>query len=1025
MKNLGFLQRLFLPVFAVWLTGNVAWGYALEGYSYPAGSTINMQLGLTGPGSGHLSDGFTTFNQSAGDALSLWNQQVDLAKFTWVVVSTAGGHDDGLNQVFFGNSVYGQSFGGAIAVTLIRYSGSTIVEADTTFNSANKWDSYRGPLHYNAQKKVYTYDLHRVALHEFGHTLGLAHPDQAGQSVDAIMNSQVSNTDHLTEDDIAGARALYGFLITSSSTPDPSPVGESFSYQITANNSPSSFAAVGLPASLQVNSTTGLITGLPTTSGSYVVRVTASGATGAAAKDVTMTISPPWILTYSLSADVATNFEYKIQASSHPTSFEANGLPPGVGVDSVSGVISGIPTVPASYIVNLTDHTPYGDAIGVLYIQVLPPKITSPYLSGTYDTGVPFSYQITATAEPQTFAATGLAPGLTVDPATGLISGAPTISGYYPVYIMATGRYGTATGYLNLQVYPKDPPVATIHQAAFRMAADPLRPIVYLDRGYGSVALLDVNTLSVTSQVSLSSDLLDMCISLDGSRFWAYNRSTSSLEAYSLPAFIKTQSIAVSSSPLQVREGAGNQLYYRNGSPTLAQVDVSSGSAVRNFAPIDNANLNSLKTSADGTQLFVGSGYSSPATLWKYDITSTSPTLVQQTSQPGAGQNIVLNNAGDRVVFTTDTYGTNAPIPAPFLRSTADLALTFGALPSGGYRTNVLTFSRDDRWLFDFSWDNHRVDILDGRNALLGSVIEIDHAAQSPSQMVVDRDNRYLFLLSGLDILVYDVNLVTSFPTSFPPHSLTNVSTRMLTGAGDQAEIGGFIIKGTRPKRVGVRATGSSLSRFGLAGTLVDPILELRDQSNAVVAVNDNWNSNRQVVKDSGLRPLDEHEAVIVTTLAPGNYTAILRGVGDSTGISLLELYDLDPESSTIENISTRGNVALGDNVMIAGFVVGGNAPTDLIVRALGPTLADFGVSGVLADTVLELRNGSGTLVAQNDNWQSDQAAGIQATGYAPPNASEAAILATLAPGNYTAIVRGKNGTTGIGLVEVYNLDAN
>jgi hypothetical protein len=139
----------------------------------------------------------------------------------------------------------------------------------------------------------------------------------------------------------------------------------------------------------------------------------------------------------------------------------------------------------------------------------------------------------------------------------------------------------------------------------------------------------------------------------------------------------------------------------------------------------------------------------------------------------------------------------------------------------------------------------------------------------------------------------------------------------------------------------------------------------------------------------------------------------------------LFELYDIDPQNSQIANISTRGSVGVGDNVMIGGFIIGGDQATKVIVRALGPTLTDFGVTGALADPMLELHDGNGTLIAQNDNWKSDQPLAIQNSGYAPPNDAEAAILATLQPGNYTAIVRGVNDTTGVALVEVYNLDAN
>jgi hypothetical protein len=184
-------------------------GYALEGYSWLSGSTVNIRLSFTGPSTGILQDGFATFNGSAADALNLWNQQLQLIKFGWTT-NLAGGLDgDGQNSAFFSNNAYGMSFGDALAITIYYHSGAVMKEADNLFNSAILWDSYRGPIQYNSKKKKYVYDLHRVALHEFGHTLGLTHPDEEGQTVIAIMNSHVSDLDHITDDDIAGITFLY------------------------------------------------------------------------------------------------------------------------------------------------------------------------------------------------------------------------------------------------------------------------------------------------------------------------------------------------------------------------------------------------------------------------------------------------------------------------------------------------------------------------------------------------------------------------------------------------------------------------------------------------------------------------------------------------------------------------------------------------------------------------------------------------------------------------------------------------
>ena len=255
---------------------------------------------------------------------------------------------------------------------------------------------------------------------------------------------------------------------------------------------------------------------------------------------------------------------------------------------------------------------------------------------------------------------------------------------------------------------------------------------------------------------------------------------------------------------------------------------------------------------------------------------------------------------------------------------------------------------------------------------------------------------------------------------------LANISTRVLVQTGNNVLIGGFIISGTGPKKLVTRALGPTLSRFGVPGVLQNPTLELHNAAGALIAFNDNWGDapNKQQIIDAHLAPPNAAEPAILATLNPGNYTAIVRGANNTTGVALVEGYDIDPGSSSrLENISTRGLVQTGDNVMIAGVIVGGSGSQEVIVRALGPTLRNFGVANALADPTLELRDTNGNLIQSNDNWRSTQQAEIIATGLAPPNDAESAIVATLAPSNYTMIVRGVNSTTGVALVEVYRLN--
>jgi hypothetical protein len=262
-----------------------------------------------------------------------------------------------------------------------------------------------------------------------------------------------------------------------------------------------------------------------------------------------------------------------------------------------------------------------------------------------------------------------------------------------------------------------------------------------------------------------------------------------------------------------------------------------------------------------------------------------------------------------------------------------------------------------------------------------------------------------------------------------PGPNISNFSTRASVQTGQGVTIVGFIITGTGPKSVVVRGLGPSLAQppFNVPGALADPFLSLFDGSGNVLWNNDNWRDSQQAqIQATGLAAPNDLESAILQILQPGNYTAVLSGKNGTTGVGLVEVYDTSTSTSAeLTNVSTRGFVGTGDNVLIAGFIAsGGNGSTQVVVRGLGPTLAQpqFGVSGTLADPVVTLVDGNGNVVQTNDNWKNTQQAAIQATGLAPPNDLEAAIFAPVAAGNYTAILSGNGGGTGIGLVEVYKL---
>ncbi len=281
-------------------------------------------------------------------------------------------------------------------------------------------------------------------------------------------------------------------------------------------------------------------------------------------------------------------------------------------------------------------------------------------------------------------------------------------------------------------------------------------------------------------------------------------------------------------------------------------------------------------------------------------------------------------------------------------------------------------------------------------------------------------------LLGSIQLFGTNSHGTSTFQLLFlaPPSGAVNISTRVFVGTGDNVLIGGFIVTGNAPKVVIIRALGPST---GVPAALQDPVLELHDSHGGVVT-NDNWRTTQeQIIKDTTIPPVDDRESAIVIALDPGNYTAIVSGKNGSTGIALVEVYDLGTASldsgsnARLAQISTRGNVLTGDNVMIGGFFVSG-VTTKILLRAIGPSLSAFGVPNAIQDTTLELHNGNGATIGSNDDWRSDQEQAIKDTTIPPSDDRESAIVQSLAPGPFTVILRGKSNTTGVALVEVYSL---
>jgi len=518
-------------------------------------------------------------------------------------------------------------------------------------------------------------------------------------------------------------------------------------------------------------------------------------------------------------------------------------------------------------------------------------------------------------------------------------------------------------------------------------------------------------------------------------------------------------------------------IYVRGSELTFSGTGVTNNSGTYQsfWAEAGQIIFNNTSTAGDAVILALGSpGGISGKIIFNDSSTAGSATLFAEPGNFGSNGGIILFNGastGGTAEISTGTSGDT--VPALLDIRGHQSGVTVGSIEGGGYvylGANDLTVDANNYGanfyglIENFGQGGSVGSVGSGiltlqRNTCIadtvglilvsGSIINLDFT-RGPDVIASLKVNGvpqprgiYGGPMSGAPHILPEFGAGLGTVEVGPISTLGNISTRAFVETGDNVVIGGFIVQGGG-NRVLIRAIGPELTQHGVPNVLANPTLELHNSTGALIASNNNWATtiiggiiiSNQVaaIRASGYAPSDLRESAMIVNLPPGNYTAIVRGVDNTTGVALVEVYDLSParHDSILGNISTRSFVQTGDNVMIGGVIVEGTQPKRVIVRAIGPELTQYGVPNPLADPTLELHDSSGALVASNDNWQhtiiggiiiNDQVAAIRASGHAPGDPSESAIIANLLPGNYTAIVRGVNNTTGVGLVEVYDLD--
>lgn len=792
---------------------------------------------------------------------------------------------------------------------------------------------------------------------------------------------------------ITVAAAGVAPIITNNPLTAPGTVGTPFSFAIVASGSPTSFTATPLPAGLSIVGATGVITGTPTTVGTTTVLLGATNAIGTGNATLTITVAAagaaPIINNSPLTAagSVGTPFSFTITATGTPTSYTATPLPAGLSIVAATGAITGTPTTVGitTVLLGATNGTGTGNATLTITVAAASsaPNITNSPLTAAGTIGTAFNFRITASGTPTTYAASPLPAGLSIVPATGIITGTPTTAGTTAVVLGATNAFGTDNATLTITV-----------------------------RAVGEAPIITNTVLTAAGTVGVP---FSYTVTATG--------GSTSYNATGLPAGLSL----------------GDSTGAITGRPTVAGTSVVTLTA-DNPTGTDSSTLTITVGEASGTPI-ITSPETTPGTVGvpfvTYLITATGlPTSYTATGLPVGLTLNKLTGAINGTPTTAGTYTVTVTATNAAGTGTSSLTITIGAVTVAPIITSPAAASGVSGTPFvayiiaatglPTSYTATGLPAGLKLNTVTGAITGTPTATGT-------------FLVTITATNSAGTSTKTVNMTVVPNSRIVNFSARAVSGPGNETLIMGFVVAG-ETKNLLVRGIGPGLATYGVTAPLADPMLTLYG-STGIVATNDDWQTNTAGASNAtlmaataarvGAFPLaaGSKDSSLLYTVKNGAHTTGLLRPNSTTGIALTEVYDTDTAlGARLINVSARMNVTAGQGTLIAGLIISGTSSKAVVIRGIGPALAAYGVTSPLADPQITVYSGS-TVVGTNDNWETGTSTAAQVSAAAarvgafalPAGSKDATLLLTLPPGAYTVHVNGVGNTTGIALVEVYD----